>query len=83
MWKAYKNNILVKPKDKNKIIGNTEMFYLFGEVLDVGSEVKDIKKGDTIGFTKWGVSKIVMEDGQEHFFVQDNPDFILGIKNET
>jgi len=79
MFKPYKNNILIKPKDKNKIIGNTEMFYLYGEVLDVGDEVKNIKKGDTIGFTKWGISKIVMEDGSEQFFIQDNSDFILGV----
>lgn len=82
MWHAYGNNILIKPKDKNKTIGNTEMYYLYGEVLDVGSKVVDIKKGDTIGFTKWGISKIVMDDGQEHFFIQDNSDFILGIKLE-
>jgi hypothetical protein len=83
-YKPYGNNILIAPKSKNKVIGDTSKFYLFGEVLDTGNDVKNIQKGDTIGYTLWGLNKIVEEDGTEHFFVQDNPDFILGvIKNEN
>lgn len=78
-WKPYGNNILISPKEKKKVIGNTEKYYLYGEVLDVGEDVKKIKKGDTIGYTLWGLNKIVMEDNTEYFFVQDNPDFILGV----
>ena len=43
------------------------------------THISNIKVGDTIGFTKWGISKIIMEDGVEEFFVQDNSDFILGV----
>lgn len=83
-YKPYKNNILIEPESKNKIIGDTSKFYLFGKVLDIGSEVKDIKIGDTIGYTLWGLTEIVEADGTKHFFVQDNSDFILGVKtNET
>ncbi len=78
IFKPYKNNILIKPKDKEKIIGNTATKYLYGEVLDIGSDVKNITIGDTIGYTQWGINKIITADNEEHFFVQDNPDFILG-----
>lgn len=83
MYKPYKNNILILPASKNKIIGDTSKFYLYGEVLDVGSEVKDIKKGDTIGYTLWGLNEILEEDGTKHYFVQDNPDFILAVKSNV
>lgn len=79
MWLPYKTNILIEPEDKNKIIGNTQTKYLYGKVLAVGSEVKDIKVGDTIGYTMWGINKIVMADEKEHYFLQENPEFILGI----
>lgn len=83
-YKPYGKNILIKPTSKDKVIGDSSKFYLFGEVLDVGSEVKKIKKGDTIGHTLWGLNKIVEANGIEHFFVQDNDDFILGIiENEN
>lgn len=95
MWEPYKTNILIEPEDKNKVIGNTQTKYLYGKVLAVGSEVgtfkflwwnikrkNAIKKGDTLGFTQWGTNKIVMADGKEHYFIADNPEFILGVKNE-
>jgi hypothetical protein len=78
-WSAYGSNIIVKPVEKNKIIGDTSKYYLYGDVLSVGHLVKNIKVGDTIGYVLWGIKDIVMADGQKHFFVQDNPDFILGI----
>lgn len=81
--KPYKNNIQISPSSKNKIIGDTAKFFLFGEVLAIGSEVKDIKVGDTIGYTQWGINKIE-KGGVEHFFIQDNPDFVLAvITNES
>ena len=82
-WKPYKTNILFEPEDKNKVIGDTQTKYLYGKVLAVGDEVKNIKTGDIIGITQWGSNKIVMADGKEHYFLQDNPEFILGIlKND-
>lgn len=83
MWQPYRNNILIEPTSKNKIIGDTSTKYLYGKVLAIGSEVKDIKVGDTLGYTMWGTNKIVMADGKEHYFLQDDSQFILGImKND-
>lgn len=84
-WSAYGKNIEILPKSKNKIIGDTSKFYLYGEVVSVGDEVKTIEVGDTIGYTLWGLTDITMEDGTKHYYVQDNCDFILGVmkKNES
>lgn len=79
----YGNNILILPESKNKIIGDTSKYFLYGKVLAVGNDVpKFIKEGDTIAYTLWGLNKLE-KDGKEYFFIQDNPDFILAIiKNE-
>lgn len=84
-FKAYGNNIEVLPKSKNKIIGDTSKYYLFGEVVSVGSDVSDkIKVGSTIAYTLWGLTEILKEDGSKQYFVQDNSDFILGVmENES
>lgn len=84
MFKPYSTNILIAPASKNKIIGDTAKYYLFGEVIDVGENVsKSIEVGDTLMYTMWGLNK-GEKDGQEFFFIQDNPDFILGVfKNEN
>lgn len=81
---AYKTNIKILPASKNKIIGDTSKFFLFGTVLEVGSEVKEIQVGDTLKYTQWGTNKVINGDGTEDFYIQDNPDFILDvIKNEN
>ena len=79
IFKPFGNNILINPKDKGKIIGETATKYLYGEVLDVGEDVKHIKKGDTIGFTLWGLTELVEADGTKHYFIIEDPQFILGV----
>jgi co-chaperonin GroES (HSP10) len=72
-------NILFQPKSKDKIIGDTARFYLYGEVLAIGDKVESIKVGETIIYTQWGLNKAVMADGTEHFFVKEDDDYILGV----
>lgn len=77
---AYKTNIKIAPQNKNKVIGDTSRFYLFGKVLEVGSEVsKEIEVGDTLKYTQWGTNKVINSDGTEDFYISDNPDFILDV----
>ncbi len=76
----YKTNILIEPQSKGKVIGDTSKFYLFAKVLAVGTGVSpEIEVGDTISYTLWGLNKVIRSDGQEDFYVQDNPDFILDV----
>ena len=81
-WQPFGRNILFEPLSREKIIGDTSKFWLYGKVLEVGSEVKNVKKGDIIGYVQWGINKIVMADKSEHFFMQETDDFILGILHE-
>jgi co-chaperonin GroES (HSP10) len=78
-FKPFGKNILFQPKEKEKVIGDTSKFLLYGTVLDIGAEVKNIKVGDIIGYTQWGLNKIVMEDKSENFFISESDDFILGV----
>lgn len=75
---AYGNNIQILPASKNKVIGDTSKYFLYGEVVGIGSKVKTIKVGDIIAYTLWGLNKLE-KDGIEEFFVQDNHDFILKV----
>lgn len=77
---AYKTNIKIQPESKNKIIGDTSKYYLFGKVLEVGSEVsKEIEVGDTLKYTQWGTNKVINADGTEDFYISDNDQFILDV----
>ena len=78
-FQAYGKNIIVEPENKKKVIGDTAMYHLFGTVLSVGDEVKNIQAGDIIGFTLWGVNELVEANGKKHYFVKDDSDFILGV----
>lgn len=82
-WLAFGSNILFAPQKKDKVIGDTSKFLLYGKVLAVGDEVKKIKVGDTICFTQWALNKVVMEDQTEHFFVKEDDDLILGVRYES
>lgn len=81
-WTPFGDNILIKPVSKNKIIGETALYCLYGTVLAVGSDVKNIKPGNFIAYTLWGLRDV--EEGEEKsFFVRENSSFILGVKKST
>ncbi len=82
-WKPFGKNILFSPQSKDKIIGDTSKFWLYGKVLAVGDKVENVKAGDTIGYTQWALNKIVMADKSEHFFCKEDDEFILAILNEA
>ena len=83
MFKPYGNNVLFEPKSKEKIIGDTSRFFLYGKVLAIGDKVEGLKVGDTIGVTQWALNKVVLADKSEHFFVPADGDFILGVLHEA
>lgn len=80
-FEPYKTNILIKPAKKDLVLSsntNAPKYWLYGEVIGVGSEVKDIHVGDIVGYDKFGI-KDVDKDGEKTFFIEDNSQFILGI----
>lgn len=80
-FQAYKTNVTVRPAKKDVVLSsstNAPKYWLYGEVISVGSEVKDIHIGDLVGYDKFGI-KDVDKDGEKTFFIADDPAFILGI----
>ena len=76
--KPFGNQILIAPvKDTIALITPDAVLLNYGKVLDVGKDVKEIKIGDKICFTIWGLNHV--EIGEEkHYLVPEDPQFILG-----
>lgn len=82
-WKPFGKNIVFEPTRKDKVVGDTSKFFLYGIVIAVGDKVENIKAGDIIGYTQWSLNKIIMADKTEVFFCKEDDDFVVGIlKNE-
>lgn len=77
MIKPFGNQILVEPTKADRVIGEERSLCQYGKVIEIGSEVKHIKKGDTIGFTTWGVNDLEIEE-IKYYFVMEDSRFILG-----
>lgn len=78
-WQPFGKNILFQPHSKDKIIGDSSKYFLYGKVLAIGNKVESVKVGDTIGYTQWSLNKLIMADKSEYFFCKEDDDFILGI----
>jgi co-chaperonin GroES (HSP10) len=73
--KPYGTNILVSPVEKKAgPIGQSDIS-MYGDVLDIGADVKSV--GDVIIFTKFGFLDVTIDD-KKHYFVPEDPQFILG-----
>jgi co-chaperonin GroES (HSP10) len=71
-------NILVKPIEKKQILVTDEgNLCEYGEVIAVGDKVEEVKVGDVIGYTIWGVNRLVIDD-EKYYFIPETDDFLLG-----
>ena len=77
--KPFGKNIRFIPKVKDKIIGDTSKYWLYGTVEAIGDKVEEIKVGQTIEFTQWALNKTIMEDKEERFYVKEDDEFILNV----
>lgn len=77
--KPFKDQILVEPFEKQQVLmaddGNLNEY---GAVVAVGIDVMHIKVGDKIGFSVFGVEKLVIED-QKYYFIRESPEFLLAV----
>lgn len=73
--KPFGNNMLILPTEKKQALGQKPLCE-YGTVLEIGSEVKNVKVGDTVGYLIWGVSSLEIE-GKKHYFVPESSDFLL------
>ena len=78
----YGKNILVSPSKKKKIlVSDTNAIEAYGDVIAIGDDVKTVKVGDTILFTKWGIRENKIDD-EVFYFVKEDDDFFLGTCTE-
>lgn len=78
MIKPFGRQILIKPQEKEQVLVSEQgTLCEYGIVQAIGSQVKEIKVGDNLGFLVWGVNKLIV--GEETFyFLLETDDFLLG-----
>lgn len=71
------NRILVKPAEKAHIlVGDDGTLNEYGEVIAIGPDVVTVSVGQKIGFSVFGIEKLIIED-EKYYFVQEDPEFLL------
>ena len=71
------NRILVKPVERTQVLVSDDgTLNEYGEVIAVGSEVSQIKIGDKVGFSVFGIEKLVIDE-EKYYFLQETSDFLL------
>lgn len=73
-------NILVEPvKRKRHVVSDQASLCEYGKVIALGKDCTgQIKVGDTIGYTVWGLKHLEIGDTR-YYFVPESDDFILGV----
>lgn len=75
--KPFGNRILVKPVERQQVLVSDDgTLSEYGEVVAIGADVKHIKVGDKIGFSVFGIEKLVIDDAK-HYFIEESPEFLL------
>ena len=54
----------------------------YGEVISVGSDVKQVKAGDRLLVKAWAIDTITHE-GEDYFFVSENSDGICAVISDV
>lgn len=79
MIKPFRRWLLIKPVEKETVLVADEgTLNEYGEVIAIGDQVTQIKVGDKVGFSVFGVEKLIIDD-QKHYFVKEDDEFLLGI----
>ena len=69
--------ILVKPVEKKTVLVSDDgTLNEYGEVVAIGKDVKEIKVGDKIGYSVFGVEKLIIDE-EKSYFLQEDSDFLL------
>lgn len=77
--KPFGSRILVKPMEKQTVLASDDgTLNEYGEVIAVGTGVHTIKVGDKIGFSVFGVEKLVIDE-EKYYFVKEDDEFVLAI----
>lgn len=76
--KPYGDYLLVKPVEKAQVLVSDDgTLSEYGKVIAKGPACSEaIKLGDTVGFSVFGVEKLVIDD-EKHYFLRENAEFLL------
>ena len=73
----YGRRILVKPVERKQILVSDDgTLNEYGVIVEVGGAVKHFKKGDKIGFSVFGIEKLVIDEEKYYFLLEDD-EFLL------
>lgn len=79
MITPFGNRILIKPFEKEQVlVPDDGTLNEYGTVVAIGPDVKVVKVGDKLGFSVFGVEKLVIGE-DKHYFIQEDPEFLLAI----
>lgn len=71
------NRILIKPIEAEQVlVPDDSTLNEYGIVIAIGPDVKIIKEGDKVGFSVFGVEKLVIGD-EKHYFLVEDSEFLL------
>lgn len=77
--KPFGNRILIRPVSKAQVLmSETGELSEYGEVIAVGDKVAQIQVGQTVGFSVFGVEKLVIDE-EKFYFLQEDADFLLAV----
>lgn len=69
--------ILIKPVEKQQVLVSDDgTLNEYGEVIAIGDEVQKIKVGDKVGFSVFGVEKLIIEE-EKFYFIEETSEFLL------
>lgn len=75
--KPYGNNILIRPIEKQQVlVADRKTMCEYGEVVSIGESVKNVKVGDIIGYTVWGINHLDVGE-ERYYFIPEDDRFIL------
>lgn len=75
--KPFGDQILVKPVAKPQVLVPDDVpLDEYGDVIAIGDHVKSIKVGDKVGFSVFGIEKLIIED-QKYYFIRESAEFLL------
>lgn len=77
--KPFGHRILVKPIEKKQVLVSDEgTLNEYGEVIAIGTGVLSIKVGNKIGFSVFGIEKLIIEE-EKYYFLKEDDEFLLCI----
>lgn len=76
--RPYGDYLLVKPHERKQVLRVDDgALSEYGEVVALGEGCNEsIKIGDTIGFSVFGVEKLVIDE-EKYYFIRQNAEFLL------